>query len=460
MLDLSNKLTFEHQFSEVSAAARFDAQYFQPKYQTLIQRLKEIGPVEAIGGWGKVLKGQSVGEYIDDGVPVIRSGDLVDLESLGDVKYADSSEDLFYLQPGDVLISSIGLGSIGKVQVFDKPTPYATVSEVTVIRQSRVDPYYLQTFLRSVAGQLQIEQRITGATGQLHLYPRDVGTILVPILSPSKQQEVRITLDEALERKRASQKLYIDAEALLLKALDLDGHLSTEIIRDTAPILDRGGISDNLTYEGTFKAVITARRFDAQYFAPKYQRAMAIMGRSGQTIHDVASLTKCYFKPVSGETFRYIEIGDLTAEGHAEVNQVAGEHAPSRAQWIVEPGDIITSTVRPIRRLTALVELEQAGAVCSSGFAVLRSKGVEPEVLLVYLRSPIVSEILDLHTTATMYPAIAVGDLLRVPITLPELETRSRIVAKVQEARAARQEANRLLDEAKQRVESLILGVA
>lgn len=236
MLDLSNKLTYEHNFSEVAAAYRYDAQYFQPKYQALVERLVEIGPVEAIGGWGKVLKGHSVGEYVDSGIPVIRSGDLADLESLGEIKYADSSEDLFYLQRGDVLISSIGLGSIGKVQVFDKPTPHATVSEVTVIRQNRVDPYYLQTFLRSVAGQLQIEQRITGATGQLHLYPRDVGTILVPILSLETQQAVRATLDEALERKLASQKLYAEAELLLLKSLDLDYQLSTEAIRDTAPI--------------------------------------------------------------------------------------------------------------------------------------------------------------------------------------------------------------------------------
>ncbi|MFN6473188.1 MAG: hypothetical protein RMY36_026460 [Nostoc sp. SerVER01] len=64
------------------------------------------------------------------------------------------------------------------------------------------------------------------------------------------------------------------------------------------------------------------------------------------------------------------------------------EEAPSRAQWIVKTNDVITSTVRPIRRLSALIEPEQNNYICSSGFAVLKPTKIEPEVLLVYLRSP------------------------------------------------------------------------
>ena len=59
------------------------------------------------------------------------------------------TEALFLLEKGDVLISSIGFGSIGKVQVFDKPGTYGTVSEVTVVRQSKLNPHYLAFFLRS-----------------------------------------------------------------------------------------------------------------------------------------------------------------------------------------------------------------------------------------------------------------------------------------------------------------------
>lgn len=56
-----------------------------------------------------------------------------------------------------------------------------------------------------------------------------------------------------------------------------------------------------------------------------------------------------------------------------------------------------------------------------------------------------------------MYPTIPVEQLLRIPIALPAMSVRDRIVDKVQAAFAARREAARLLDEAKSAVERLIL---
>ena len=149
-----------------------------------------------------------------------------------------------------------------------------------------------------------------------------------------------------------------------------------------------------------------------------------------------------------------------SSDGDPETRDVAD--APSRAAWVVKPGDIITSTVRPIRRLSALIRNNQDGCVCSSGFAVLTPKtgvnGIEPEVLLTYLRLPVICEILDLYTTASMYPAIPVDSLLRIPIVVPEKAAQKQIVAKVQDAMAARQEGKRLLDKAKKSVEDMISG--
>jgi len=151
------------------------------------------------------------------------------------------------------------------------------------------------------------------------------------------------------------------------------------------------------------------------------------------------------------------EISDLTNDGLAESQIVQGEEAPSRAQWIVRKGDVITSTVRPIRRLSAMIEAEQEGFVCSSGFAVLQPKSIPPELLLTYLRIPVVSEILDLYTTASMYPAISTADLLNIPVTLPtDKKIVNEVVSKIQKSRQARQEAKRPLAEAKSEVEKLI----
>jgi restriction endonuclease S subunit len=212
-----------------------------------------------------------------------------------------------------------------------------------------------------------------------------------------------------------------------------------------------------LFYERSYTYVSTAERFDAQYFSPRMQNLIAALSQDQLTIADVAKLAHRRFKPKPGAEFRYIEIGDVTSSGTANSSPVASDEAPSRATWIVRPGDVITTTVRPIRRLSAIIRDEQNGYVCSSGFAVLTPTTIEPELLLVYLRLPLICELLDLHTTASMYPAISTSSLMKIPITLPDDPVRQRIVVKVQESFHTRREAYRLMEEAKALVDKAIL---
>jgi type I restriction enzyme M protein len=191
---------------------------------------------------------------------------------------------------------------------------------------------------------------------------------------------------------------------------------------------------------------------------------LALLAQQGQTISDVASLVEKRFRPdqLQGDTFQYIEISSIRGDGIADSETVEVDAAPSRAQWVVEPGDVISSTVRPIRRLSALITEEQSGYICSSGFAVLRSHNehIEPEVLLTYLRLPLICEILDLFTTASMYPAIATNKLMAIPIAVPKPSVRKKIVEKVQMAFEARAESVRLLEYAKSEVEQTVRGEA
>ena len=91
-----------------------------------------------------------------------------------------------------------------------------------------------------------------------------------------------------------------------------------------------------------------------------------------------------------------------------------------------------------------------------SPLQVLKPTKIEPEVLLVYLRSPIVCEILDLHTTASMYPAISTEDLLKIPIALPKESVRRKITEKLKESRRAQEQSKQLLEIAKTGVERAI----
>ena len=122
----------------------------------------------------------------------------------------------------------------------------------------------------------------------------------------------------------------------------------------------------------------------------------------------------------------------------------------------MHPNDIITSTVRPIRRLSAQIAPDQNGYVCSSGFVVLEPAGIRPELLLTFLRLPIICELMDLLASASMYPAISEAEILGLPLPSVDDATEKAVVAAVQEGRAARARAHSLLDAAKRAVEIAI----
>lgn len=155
------------------------------------------------------------------------------------------------------------------------------------------------------------------------------------------------------------------------------------------------------------------------------------------------------FRPAKAEeSFQYIEIGDLRSDGSVEPTELAVADAPSRASQHVRGGDVLTSMVRPIRRLSAAVSAEHDGAVCSSGFVVLRPTSISTSSLLTYLRLPLICELMDLHTSASLYPAISERDLLALPIPSVSTTVQQAVDDKVDAAWSTKKHAKRLLEAA------------
>jgi type I restriction enzyme S subunit len=63
---------------------------------------------------------------------------------------------------------------------------------------------------------------------------------------------------------------------------------------------------------------------------------------------------------------------------------------------------------------------------------------------------------MDLHTTASMYPAISTTDLMCLPFLLPDDATIKKVKQQITAAQAARREAHALLEKARQAVEIAI----
>jgi type I restriction enzyme S subunit len=341
------------------------------------------------------------------------------------------------LKAGDVLVTKTGV-YFGKSAVVDDEFVGAnTIAHVGILRPvDSMNPYYLSTFLNSKFGQAQLRRRGIKATRpEIKLVEFD--DILVPEVSKEFAGAIQVRIKLALEWLATVKKLHQQADLSLTQALSLDNWHPAE----------------PLSYARHSTDVFAAGRLDADYFAPRVAALLAKLGAAGLTIGSVAPLRQERYYPTKEGEFDYIEISNVRSDGTVSSVRTLQADAPSRATSVVRNGDIVSSTVRPRRRLSALINPSQDGFVCSSGFVVLVPENVPAEVLLTYLRLPLMCELMDLHTSASLYPAISETDFLALPYHPISSAAESKIINAVQAAHIAEKNAHVLLASAKQAVE-------
>lgn len=318
--------------------------------------------------------------------------------------------------------------------------PLAINQDVALLRpNASANAAYLAAYLSSSVGQGFADRQ---KTEQMNPYISLVNLKSMPVvIAPRKLQiAIEATVSHAREFTFRCETLSNDAGGALLADLGLANWTPPE----------------PLSYTASSSDAFASGRLDAQFFAPRIQQFIDHLSGAGTTVGSVSTPRREKFDAAKHGDFDYIEIGDLDGTGTTGSSRVAADEAPSRATWFVRPGDIITSTVRPIRRLSAQIAPDQDGYVCSSGFVVLDPTGVQPELLLTYLRLPAICELMDLFASASMYPAISEPDILALPFPAVDAETEQAVVSAVQEGRAARARARALLDAAKRAVEIAI----
>lgn len=384
-----------------------------------------------------------------EGVPIYRMNEIhhmvCDLDISKYAKLDDTQAKQFRLQPGDVLFNrtnsyewvgrtGLYVGSKGEAPVFASYLVRFQTKKTTLL------PEMMVAFLGSRYGVAEVKRRSRQSINQTNVNPEEVKEILIPLLGMSLQQHVSERFSVAHQLIQAEDQRMAEAEAVLLAALGLDNWTPPEPLAYTARASD----------------VIVSGRLDARFYAPRIQALLDLLAVDGRTISDVTDPRREKFRPNACTAFDYIEISDIDGAGTATSTRLASEDAPSRATWHVRAGDLITSTVRPIRRLSAQITPEQDGFVCSSGFVVVTPRDIAPEVLLTYLRLPVICELLDLFASASMYPAITDADIFNLPLpsipdAVAEQVTKNVIAAKAAKARAAS-----LLEAAKRAVEIAI----
>ncbi|MCQ2301092.1 MAG: restriction endonuclease subunit S [Bacteroidales bacterium] len=120
------------------------------------------------------------------------------------------------------------------------------------------------------------------------------------------------------------------------------------------------------------------------------------------------------------EQFIYIDLESVVSGNLIKEQFISKQEAPSRAQRLVDNGDILYQTVRPYQKNNYLFLGENKKYVASTGYALLRPYQNYESKFIYYLvhTFDFVSQVLGL-CTGTSYPAITPSLLKKIEIAVP-----------------------------------------
>ena len=232
-LELTNwqpkqQLTFVKNFSDTERAERIDADYFQPKYDEIVNAIREYP-----GGWDTLenlvtlKKCVEVGSkaYLEDGIPFVRVSNLNPFE-ITQEKYI--SEELYteikehQPQKGEILFSKDATPGIA-YHLREQPAKMIPSSGILRLknRSDRVKNEYLTLVLNSILTQEQINRDVAGSV-ILHWRPDQVEGTVIPILHQEKQTEIEKKVHESFNLRKRAKDLLAHAKRAVEIAIERD----------------------------------------------------------------------------------------------------------------------------------------------------------------------------------------------------------------------------------------------
>ena len=213
-------------FSDVWGAGRMDAEYFQPKYDEIVDAIKGYaGGWDTLGNLVTMRKCVEVGskQYLDEGIPFVRVSNITPFE-ITEEKYI--SEELYSQiarhQPkqGEILLSKDATPGIAH-HLDEQPGKMIPASGILRLRRKsdKVNDEYLTLALNSMLTQEQVNRDVGGSV-IMHWRPDQVAGTLIPVLSQDKQAEIRRKVAESAALRRQSRDLLDRAKQAIEIAIE------------------------------------------------------------------------------------------------------------------------------------------------------------------------------------------------------------------------------------------------
>lgn len=335
---------------------------------------------------------------------------------------------------------------VGRSAIVPKDYDYAFASYLFRIRPNRkyINSATLVAFLNSKYGRLEIE-KYSMVGNQANFSPAKFREISIPVFSKDLNDKIEDITYRAFQKLEMSESLYSETANNMLECLDLNDFTAS---------------SNSCNVKTLKESFIETGRLDAEYYQPKYDDILHHIQAykyGSKNLAEICDIKEENFTPKDDTTYKYVELANIGKYGNIiGCSQLKGEDLPSRARRIVSKNDVVISSLEGSLDSCALVEEDYDGALCSTGFYVLKSSVLNSETLLVLFKSPLVKELMRKGCSGTILTAIGRQELERIPIPLIRQEIQEEIAQHVQSSISLRKESQQLLEHAKLTVEGAI----
>lgn len=449
---------------------RWDAEYFQPAYLAIATKLASsenphLGTLALLTC--SAFYPSATDSYQDSGIPFIRCVDVNNHPMIhGDqpferlpAVFVRAHKSIRTAQPGDVVISKVGSPCFASIldDSVGEAALTRTVLALSRIRTDEANPYYLVAFLRSKYGFFQLlrerEQQI-----QLQLTLDRVRKIRVFLPHRQFQDEIGALIKDYGKTLNRAKGNYSSAQRILEEQLQL-GKID---------------LSHCVGYQSHLSQIIRARRWDSEFYKPKYQRVMDRVLRAKRTkVAGFIPVGRLISYLTNGQTPLHHDLGVgevhfLTAEHVSDFRVDFGtdkrilrrHHETELVRTALRNGDVLVTIKGKVGNCAVVRDCPEAANINQDLALIRLRKEIHPYLFAGWFNSLMGKQLVEQRSTGGINPFLGLGNLRGMPFPILDPEEHRRIGKMIQQtvdkAYAAERGSSVLLEQAKRRVEELI----
>jgi type I restriction enzyme S subunit len=442
----------EVSLGELGQEMRFDADYWEPSYlrNEDIVTIKKHSKTKGIAPNPQYGISVAMNEE-GNGYSILKMDNIMEmLAEDKDAKFADISEKMFKqfeLKKFDVLFNRVNSDEfVGRTGIYLMDGKHTFASYLVKVDSGK--PFtncYLTAYLNCKYGKTALQRVKRRAVNQANINAKELSNLNIPMPSDALQKEIQTLIVEAQKQKVLSEKLYHEAEDILLTELGLDGWKSkTKKFKLYGVTFEVEDTANNSSLD----EILKLDRIDSEYFEKHYYEIIKVLEKYPKVdlLKNACSINEQLTIPEKETTHKYIELANIGANGIIEGYTTAfGKDLPTRARRLARANQVLISSIEGSLSSCALIPTELDYTFCSTGFYLIDSDKINSETLLVLFKLKPFQALLKKSCSGTILTAISRRFFKNLLVPIVEKSVQNKTKKKVNDLMNAKAKSKKYL---------------